>query len=789
MYDGRGVRRNPRSVFVIATTAWLVLSTQVAVAQNFAPIAKITAPDQAFVGDSIQLSAADSIDPDAAPQPLSFSWELGDGTTSQGSAPVHAYGEAKAYAVTLTVNDGADTGVDVKIVHVLARPMMMRPRQSSPIALAPSGDRLYIANPDSGSVSVIAIANGVLALQEERSVCRQPRTVALDDAGTTLFVACQGQRAIAVVDVASGKIELIATDAGPYGVVALASGALLVSNEDAGTLTWIAADRATRRTWSAGNDPRAIAVTADGTRAYVTSFITRRALGRVTVHDLESRAMIGSIDLANDPGPDTASSGKGIPNLLSAAAIDPAGQKLWIGGLKSNTTVGQFRTGGTIAAHNWLRGLAAPIDLTTNAEVMQRRIDTNDADSVSAIAFSSDGRYAYLAHQGAGTMSIYDLSKATLFDPGAGASVPFEARIDVGDAPQAIAVSSDGATIYVATYLGREVLAIDVRTPAAPTIISRVTASAEPLSPELANGKRLFFRSREPVHSEANYVACASCHADGGGNDGQIWDFTQGGEGLRNTIDLRGRAGMGQGLVHWSGNFDEIQDFENPIIALFGGTGLANDGAPPNPPLGAPNAGRSRDLDDLAAYVTSLAYTARSPSRALDGSLGDAAGRGQLLFEDPTLRCIECHAPPHFTISGVTPTLIDVGTLGPGSGMRLGGPLTGIDVPTLMGLWNSAPYYHDGSAPTLRDVFRGRPDTLEAKLTAGLSEDELSDLIAYLDAIDSVEPEPQPPPPDPMSDAGCSCQSSHPLRGSMFPAIAILFILRRRRSMSPGGRS
>ena len=34
--------------------------------------------------------------------------------------------------------------------------------------------------------------------------------------------------------------------------------------------------------------------------------------------------------------------------------------------------------------------------------------------------------------------------------------------------------------------------------------------------------------------------------------------------------------------------------------------------------------------------------------------------------------------------------------------MRLGGPLDGLDTPTLLGLWNSGPYPHDGSADELK---------------------------------------------------------------------------------------
>ena len=70
-------------------------------------------------------------------------------------------------------------------------------------------------------------------------------------------------------------------------------------------------------------------------------------------------------------------------------------------------------------------------------------------------------------------------------------------------------------------------------------------------------------------------MSCASCHNDGG-DDGRIWDLTGMGEGLRNTINLRGRAGA-QGFLHWSGNFDEVQDFEGQIRTLAGGTGLMAD--------------------------------------------------------------------------------------------------------------------------------------------------------------------------------------------------------------------
>ncbi len=88
------------------------------------------------------------------------------------------------------------------------------------------------------------------------------------------------------------------------------------------------------------------------------------------------------------------------------------------------------------------------------------------------------------------------------------------------------------------------------------------------------------------------YISCATCHIDGG-HDGRTFDFTGRGEGLRNTTSLVGRMGLKFGPVHWSANFDEIQDFENDIRDNFGGQGFLTGGqfAATESPLGAPKAG------------------------------------------------------------------------------------------------------------------------------------------------------------------------------------------------------
>jgi cytochrome c peroxidase len=117
--------------------------------------------------------------------------------------------------------------------------------------------------------------------------------------------------------------------------------------------------------------------------------------------------------------------------------------------------------------------------------------------------------------------------------------------------------------------------------------------------------------------------------------------------------------------------------------------------------LGTSKAGLSNDLDALAAYVTSLNQTERSPYRSGEGGLTASGLAGKAVFADSG--CSGCHSGNTFTDSafGVTH---DIGTLTAASG-----PFTALDTPTLKGLWSSAPYLHDDAE---REVAYGPADGL-----------------------------------------------------------------------------
>jgi hypothetical protein len=102
-----------------------------------------------------------------------------------------------------------------------------------------------------------------------------------------------------------------------------------------------------------------------------------------------------------------------------------------------------------------------------------------------------------------------------------------------------------------------------------------------------------------------------------------------------------------------------------------------------------------------------------------------------LIFESTQTQCSECHPPPIYTDLQVH----DVGTAdAPGEWF---GPL--IDTPTLRFLYDSAPYLHDGSAPTLRDVLTTKNTDDQHGMTSHLTDQQLEDLETFLLSLPYAE--------------------------------------------------
>lgn len=673
--------------------------------------------------------------PDGSEIPY-VAWDFGDGNGlgryRKSLSVSYTFTEPGVYQVYARIQ-GED--FPLTVIQTVYKPAQNpAPTHSSTIVIDTVHKKVWAVNTDNNSVAYIDAVNNTL-LSEIR-VGKQPRTVALDEMGNA-WIANEEDASISVVAGTGQVLQTIKLPYGsrPYGIcfdpqkdfgyVTLQGTGELLKIETLG--------RTIVETVHVGRSPRGIAITSDGTQILVTQFISPEDNGLVRLIDAETMNVQQEIVLAFDVTPDFEDRGRGVPNFLSSITISPDGMEAWIPSKKDNTARGMFRDGLALEFDNTVRTIVSRIDLSSMTENSQMRTDINDADMACAVEFSPYGNIAFVALQGVNKITMIDVasnSRLGLLD-------------STGLAPQGLVMNADGSRLFVHNFLTRTVKVFNTEdivlsnnfTPVVEATIS--TIISENLAPQVLEGKQIFYNAADERMTFAGYISCASCHLDGA-SDERVWDFTDRGEGFRNTHSLLGRGGMGMGNVHWTSNFDEIQDFENDMRNGFKGKGFLPDAvfALVSDPLGNPKAGLSRELDALAAYVTSLNKVHASPYRNNDGSLTANGIEGEVIFQE--LGCGSCHAGQDFT-DRKTGVLHDVGTEQPSSGKRRTLALTGFGTPTLKGIWETAPYLHDGSANTLKDVLVTRNVDNKHGDLSNLSESELNKLVEYLLQIDDTQ--------------------------------------------------
>lgn len=302
------------------------------------------------------------------------------------------------------------------------------------------------------------------------------------------------------------------------------------------------------------------------------------------------------------------------------------------------------------------------------------------------VAFSADGRTAYVLHGHDLSVGTVDLSP--LFD------LKPTARTAVAADP----------------FAGRQL----VMPPTGIRVANSVPFADDPRSPAEARGERLFTFARDPRLSRDGHFSCSTCHP-GGGEDKLTWVII---DGPRQTPSLQGRL-AGTAPFNWNGTRDHLQANMSRTVGRMGGEGLPETA-----------------LADLETFlVDGLNDVPRNPNVAADGTLTAVQERGRAIFFDAEVGCASCHVGG----AGVDGANHNVGT---GSDLerdiwrvwskRGNTDITNPDnfnTPSLEGLWRTAPYLHDGSAPTL-------PDALEIAWqmgkTAHLTDGDRDALVAYL---------------------------------------------------------
>ena len=559
---------------------------------------------------------------------------------------------------------------------------------SSAVAISPDGAVVAAVNPDSDTITLVNALT--LEVIDEVPVGDDPRTLSFTPDSRSLIVANRGSANLTILDIADPtRSAQIPIGPMPYGVVTDGQHAFVAEFALGNIAVIDLTDYSLVRRLPVGPFPAGLALAPgdqnDGNQGSIL-LITHFFNGQVTVVDLETLSVVAQ-----------ASTGLGT-NLSQFLVVGPGGAKAYLPQTRSNATNTAMTFDTTVFP------VVNVLDLTDFSLLTRDRITIDTADQPASIPFaaalSPDETRLFVVHAGSDNVSVIDLADNQGL-----------ANISVGASPRGIAFTPDGSTLFVNNVLDGTMSVIDARTL---KVTNTIGLTSIPLSAEVLQGKRIFYSASAPVLSNDNWISCASCHFDDG-MDGRTWQGFP--DGPRNTPAL---FGVGQTLpIHWSGDLNELQDVELTIRNIQFGTGLVSGEA--HDSLGSPHAGLSLDLDALAAYLDSIEVPPSPYS-----SDHEAIKRGEERFT--ALDCKSCHAPPLFTDL----QLHDVGTGDPAKEKNSHGRGTRFDTPSLRGIWLTAPYFHDGSAATLEEVFKSGP---VHNIAADITSEEMEDLMAYLRAL------------------------------------------------------
>jgi YVTN family beta-propeller protein len=267
-----------------------------------------------------------------------------------------------------------------------------------------------------------------------------------------------------------------------------------------------------------------------------------------------------------------------------------------------------------------------------------------------------------------------------------------------GKGPRGLALSPDGRQLAAAMYFSGQVAQADAATGKVMAMIP-IGAQSEP--DEARRGEMIF---HDATYTFQHWLSCATCHPNEGRVDGLNWDLPNDGVGNpKNNKSLL--------YAHLTPPSMWLGVRENMEVASAAGFRFAANQADPN------------DIKAVQAYIRSL-KPLLSPYRLANGELSEKAARGKQIFESDRTGCSHCHSGELYT----SLKKFNVGTQG-----SLDHPEEMyFDTPSLVELWRTAPYLHDGRAATVEEVLtKFNPGNRHGR-TLHLSRRQLEDLLEYL---------------------------------------------------------
>ncbi|MCW3051503.1 MAG: ccp 3 [Chthonomonadales bacterium] len=515
--------------------------------------------------------------------------------------------------------------------------------------------------------------------QPAGSGTRGPSALAFSRDGKQVYVAEQETASVAVLDAATGTTVARMASGGkePTSIAIADDGStLLAANSFSGTLGILdLGKRSLKTTVSIPGGPCAV-VSAPG-----RAFVAVGSMDIVAVVDLATAKITARIPVGRRPQALAMT-----PDRTTLVCANRAGGDLSLIDVQAGKEIARVPVGAinlrgvTLSADGsqaYVTGQQPHNDLPTERpEAMWSNVlclvslkgkgrlettiplDTVEAGAADPYGVAVQGASVFVSLGGVHTLATVNLGTE---------SQAVVRRALVGANPRAVAIRP-GGEVWVANYLGNS---LSVRSESAAAERTLPLDPPERTTPRL-RGQYLFASAHL---TKGRRFTCNTCHPDGN-TEGLAWKFVHLHDDLnpRNSRNLRGGLLL-TGPYGWSGRDADFEDFVNDEIQhLLGG---------PKLPHG--------EIHALWELVNDFDLPP-NPYRSPDGSFTAAAVRGRALFAGEA-GCSKCHTGGQYG--------------GAGKKEWIGTSATGakLDVPHLVGVYDSAPYLHDASAPTLEAIF------------------------------------------------------------------------------------
>jgi len=550
--------------------------------------------------------------------------------------------------------------------------------QPQGLALSGDGRELYVTSAVSAG-EVLIVDTHRARVRQRVSVGHTPSALALSPDGRMLYVCNQFDNTVSVIDLAQGRcIQTIAVLREPVGLAMTPAGdAVFVVN-------------------------RLPVGAADG--VYLAA--------AVSVIDTQDTRVVQSIEL-----PD------GATNVLGIA-IAPDGHYAYV-----THVMARYQFPVTFLEKSWVNTNALSV-----LNVPQRRFvntvllddSQRGAADPHAVVCTADGTRLLVSHAGSHELSVIDRKALHRLLPVSESARNFVScaaskgdafltkqlapadripnKLDylqgirrrvplTGKGPRGMALL--GAQVYVTEYFSDSLSRVAwSRSRTRPE--SHALGSQLPLTPQRRG--ELFFH--DASDSYQTWHSCATCHGAGARANALNWDLLN--DGIANPKNTKSLL-----LSYATPPAMATGVRAHMESAIRSGIYYIQFMIP-----------RGDRVQAISAYLKNLEPV---PSPALaEGGLSPAARRGEKLFSQAG--CVGCHTPPTYT----NQQKVDVGT----GSEEDDSPC--YDVPTLVEVWRTAPYLHDGRAAQIIDVLTTCNTAGRHGQVSDLSKGDVNDLVAYV---------------------------------------------------------